>query len=134
MALTLFVFLQALSVRSDHSFRVHRLTRPQILSSAYDRTEHDTSFKTCVNAYPDLLLRLLLTHAHELEERGQLLRHTDACRACTEEQDPVVLEWETGGFGGESSGVEETAEDDGTGALDLNEESKSANVWRATTC
>lgn len=74
----------------------------------------------CDNAHPDLLLGLLLTHAHELEERRQLLRHTDTCRACTEEQDPVVLQRETGGFGGESSSVEETAEDDSTGALDLN--------------
>lgn len=95
-----------------------------------DKTHAEEVQRKNSDAHPDLLLRLLLTHAHKLEERRQLLCHPNTRRARSEEQDPVVLEWETGRFRGESGGVEETAEDDSAGALDLSKDRRMYQVVR----
>lgn len=57
---------------------------------------------------PDLSASLVLGHALEHEEAGQLHGNTNASAASTEEEDAVLVEGSTGGLAGEPSGIDES--------------------------
>ncbi len=68
---------------------------------------------------PDFAPRLLFGHAEQGEEAHQLGGDADACGAGSEEEDAVVGEREAGRGRRELGCVQEPAEHDGAGALNV---------------